>query len=259
MEKKERTSIKFVFLNPMNTKKNKFILLGLLSIFSIQGAIAQKGFRAGFSLLPNISRPILLDSLPANFDREYTPGLGFGITAQYGINDGISFFVSALYSSKGYKVTNDTNSLNKSIKGNTQNLEIPFGFYLKQNVSRQNFVRETVGFGLNYNLASESTYLFRSQAQNPFALESVMISRLNTMLSIGVEFGHTTEAGHIFTAGIVYRHGIGKPTSLNIINNTENQDRYFEMGYNGSYLGLQMNFLFNFKDIKPMKGELFFE
>jgi hypothetical protein len=161
--------------------------------------------------------------------------------------------------SKGFKLENDTNTFKKDIVGNVLAIEVPMGFYLRQPMSKRTFMREQVGITLNYNMNNERGF-FRFPEQNPFAIETVVNKRMNFLINIGVEIQHELDAGHFFSAGIVYRHGFGVPMSLNVLNDVDNASpKYLEMAYTGGYLGINLSFLFNLSNIKPQKGELFFD
>jgi hypothetical protein len=237
----------------------KSIFSFLIIIFLIPSAIyAQRGFRVGFNLAPTFSRASFIDSFPENFSRSYLPGINAGLGIHYGINNGISLYSGALYSSKGYKITNDTNTLKSDIRGSVTALEIPFGFYLRQPLSKRTFLRELVGISYCINFNSD-TNTFRYPDNNPFALQAIVNRRTNFLVNIGVDIEHVLEAGHYLSFGMVYRHGFGLPMSLHVISNPTRQDEYFEMGYAGSYIGINLSVMFNLKGLKPQKGELFFE
>lgn len=241
--------------------KNQKQILFLLFTFLCLGSSlhAQRGLRIGFNLAPNFARANFLDSTPEYFTRKYSPGITTGLALQYGVNNGISFYTGLLYSSKGFKIENDTNSFKKDIVGNVLSIEVPMGFYLRQPMSKRTFMREQVGITLNYNMNNERGF-FRFPEQNPFAIETIVNKRMNFLVNIGVEIQHELDAGHFFSAGIVYRHGFGVPMSLNVLNDVDNTaPKYLEMAYTGGYLGINLSFLFNLSNLKPQKGELFFD
>jgi hypothetical protein len=176
---------------------------------------------------------------------------------QYGFNDGLAFFTNILYSSKGYKVINDTNTLGSQIRGNTANIEIPFGFYLRQKLNKQSFLRESIGLGLNFNLNKEDTSFHRVPENNPFAIQQIRLKTFYTMIQIGVEFGRETEGGDIFTLGILYRHGLGRPYLLDVISDANNRNKLYNYHYRGGYLGISIGYAFNLSNLGK-KDEFFY-
>lgn len=235
-------------------KANKLTLYFLLllgGLLANQSLKAQKGFRLGLNITPLFSKVSLLDTVPAHFKGRYLPGLGGGITMQYGFNDGLAFYTNVLYSSKGYRVMNDTNSMGAQIRGNTTNIEIPFGFFLRQKLSKQSFMRESIGLGLNINLNKEDTAFHRMPENNPFAIQQIRLKSMYMMLQIGIEFGRETDGGDIFTFGVVYRHGIGRPYLIDVINDPDPNSRnpLYNYHYRGSYLGISIGYAFNLSNI----------
>jgi hypothetical protein len=221
--------------------------------------MGQKGLRVGLNLTPQFSRLNLLDPMPEGFERKYGTGFTGGAMLQYGVNAGIAFHSGLLYTSTSYTVRNPGNAFREVIRGNTGWIEVPLGFYLRQPINRQSSIRELVGLSFLYNTAKEDTSFFRFPSDNPFAIESVINSRMATTLNLGIEFVRSTEAGHLFTFGLVYKRGLGTPSTINVINDATSRTPAFELGLNAGYVGISMGYLFNLKDIKPIKGELFFE
>jgi hypothetical protein len=230
-------------------KLSGYFLLLLGSVFAGQTVNAQKGFRLGLNLTPLMSKVSLLDTVPTHFKGRYLPGLAGGITMQYGFNDGLAFYTNVLYSSKGYRIQNDTNTFNAQVRGVTTNIEIPFGFFLRQKLSKQSFMRESIGMAINLNLNKEDTAFQRIPETNPFAIQQIRLKSMYMMLQIGIEFGRETDAGDIFTFGVVYRHGIGRPYLIDVINDPDSRTPLYNYHYRGSYLGLSIGYAFNLSNI----------
>jgi hypothetical protein len=247
-----------VFLLPMNSNIFRYgILILLLGCYGI--AKPQQGLRLGFNMVPQFSRANFLDSAPDHFRRAYQPGINLGIGAQYGFNQGISFFTGFLFSFKGYTLYNDTNSIKPDIRASIFSFEIPAGFYLRQQLSKNWYAREHIGLAINVNQEDE-IMRFRFPADNPYGIQSTLKRKINTLLAIGVELQHELLSGHFFSAGLMYRHGFGIPYSLDVWNSPSFDDPpYFEMAYTGGYIGLNMSFLFDLSALKKQKGELFFK
>lgn len=235
------------------------VLLGAFQLLTTTEVEAQKGLRLGLNLTPQFSRLNLLDPLPEGFQRKYGTGFTGGAMVQYGVNAGIAFHSGLLYTSTSYTVSNPGNAFREVIRGNTGWIELPLGFYLRQPINRQSSIRELVGVSFMYNTSGQDTSFFRFPLDNPFAIESVVNSRLGTTLNLGIEFVRSSEAGHIFTMGLVYKRGLGAPGIVNVINDVNSRNPLFELGLNSGYIGISLGYLFNLKDMKPIKGELFFE
>lgn len=243
----------------MNTRF-KYVKIGLVCwalIATFFNAHAQKGLRVGFNLIPNFSRASFLDTVPFDYTRKYVPGITTGLALQYGFNQGISFYTAALFSSKGFEVIAESNVLKNNIRGNVIALEIPFGFYLRQPLSKRTFLREQVGLTLSYNSNNEQGF-FRFPEENPYAMETLVKKRINYLINIGVEVQHEFESGHFFSAGVVYRHGFGIPMQLNLYEDYDNRIKGPEMAYTGGYIGVNLQFLFDLGNLKPSKEEVFF-
>lgn len=241
------------------SNKRGFLILLTIFFFYTHYSYGQKGFRAGLALTPNLSKANLLDPLPEDFNRKNAPGVVGGLMIQYGLNSGIAFQSGFLLSSKSYTIINYDNNINGTIRGNVGGIEVPLGFYLRQPMNKQSFMRELVGVSAFYNSNKDNISFYRSTPENPFALEVIINKRISYSLNIGVEFMREFESGHAFTVGVLYKRGMGNPMTLNVINDKNSRTPLFEMGYSGSYLGLNFSFLFDFNDLKPMKGDLYFD
>jgi len=241
------------------TNRPGLILFLLLSVYAIGDVSAQKGLRLGIGLTPGTSRASLLDPEPENFGRSSTFSIGGGAMVQYGIRSGIALHTGFLVNSLSYRVKNFGNPYKDNIKGTVTNFEIPLGFYLRQPLSRHNFMREIVGISVLSNRNKNETAFFRFPEDNPFALEAVINNRLSYTVNLGVEFLTELESGHIFTIGVVYKRGLGNPMTLNVINDVDSRTPLYEMSFRSGYVGLNLSFLFNLSELKPMKDELYFE
>ncbi|MCO6495709.1 MAG: hypothetical protein J5I91_08535 [Bacteroidetes bacterium] len=242
----------------MTNKRAFLLLLSIISLFSID-SYSQRGFRAGLVFTPNLSRANLMDPLPADFGRKNAVGLVGGLMAQYGMNEGFALHTGFLLSSRSYTIINYDNPYNEYIRGNMWGFEIPVGFYLRQPINKQSSMRELVGMSVFTNQNKDKVSFYRSETENPFALEAIIDKRISYSLNLGVEFMRTFESGHCFTAGIIYKRGLGTPVILNVINDKDSREPLFQMGYSGTYVGMNFSYLFNFKDLKPIKGELYFD
>lgn len=237
----------------------KLLLLSVLAFVFSYNTYSQKGFRAGLAITPNLSRVSLMDPLPKDYNRKNAAGLVGGIMAQYGLNGGFALHTGFLLSSKSYTIVNYDNPINEYIRGNVWGFEIPLGFYLRQPMNKQSSMRELVGMSTFVNQNKDKVTFSRSSPDNPFAVEAFIHQRISYSLNLGVEYMREFESGHCFTIGVLYKRGLGSPMTLNVINDKNSHTPLFEMGYSGGYLGLNISYLFDFKDIKPMKGELFFD
>lgn len=242
------------------TNRLGLFLFILLSIFVTSNISAQKGLRLGFSLTPSTSRASMLDLMPEGFGRRSTFGIGGGAMAQYGLSSGIALHTGFLMNSLSFTVLNDNNPQKDNIKGTVTNFEIPVGFYLRQPLSRQSFMRELVGISVLSNRNKNDIAYFRYPEDNPFALQTVINNRISYTVNIGVEFMRELENGHVFTVGILYKRGLGNPMSLNVFSDASNNAvEPFEMSFKSGYIGLNFSFLFNLSEFKSMKEELYFE
>ncbi|MDI1235807.1 MAG: hypothetical protein PSX81_16135 [bacterium] len=230
------------------------IRLSVLFLFIHFSLPAQTGFRFGPSVAYIASKPKVVDSIPNNYFIRFKSGFNLGVMAYYGFSDKIGVTVNALYTSKGYRLFND--SLNKSVelKQNQSLIEFPINFVLKQRLNSVSNIRENIGFTLS-NLMSATQREIRSENGN-FRIKEETKSTFYTMLNIGLEVSHEAKNNNVFVFGAFIRQGLGNNTNLGIYSNSKNTKPLFNLGYKGSYIGISVSYLFNLTNLK--KQEEFF-
>ncbi|MEY3982596.1 MAG: outer membrane protein beta-barrel domain [Bacteroidota bacterium] len=130
----------------------KKLLFTAAALFCMEAASAQQGFRVGITGGANISRANPIDTLPRNFSRRNKTGISAGLAWEYGLSANSALMGSLQIVQKGYRISNDTFSLNPYINRSITTLHIPVGISFKQRFNELNFIRENFGLAYAFRL-----------------------------------------------------------------------------------------------------------
>src|SRR5688572_16581481 len=104
---------------------SRCLLVLVIAVSGVGAVKAQEGFRIGPTAMFLSSRSSVIDSLPNSFYFRYKSGFSFGISAQYGFTERFSLASGISFTSKGYRVFNDTNKNGDILRHNLTNIEVP--------------------------------------------------------------------------------------------------------------------------------------
>ncbi len=231
------------------------IRLTFLFLLLNQCLYAQKGFRIGPSVSYLASKPKVLDTIPSNFNFRFKSGFSGGVMLYYGFSRTVGVSASVLYTSKGYRIFNDSNKNGNILKHNQSLLEIPINLVLKQRLNSVSFVRVNLGFTVCNMISSTSKEL--TNKNGSFRIMEETKNSFYPMLNIGLEVSHEAKNKNVFVFGAILRQGLSNTTNLGIFNNKTATKAHFNLGYQGSYIGISASYLFNLSNIKKV-DELFY-
>lgn len=218
----------------------------LLLAFS---ASAQKGLRIGPTATFLSSRSYVIDSLPDNFNFRYKSGISGGFSLQYGFTERFVLGTGLNYTSKGYRVFNDTNSKGNLVKHNIGNIELPINAIFKMRIGSTSRMRGLVGTTLNYSLGKTS-YTAKN-TDGSFNIIEKNLNKIYPMLNLGLEIATENKGGNVFILGVYYKQSISNQAELNVYNSSNlTTNSRFNLGFRGSYLGIGVTYLFDTKNFK---------
>jgi hypothetical protein len=228
-------------------------LLLLLTLFSVS-SYAQTGFRFGPSIGYIASKPKVIDIIFNNYFIRFKSGFNVGVMAYYGFSDKFGMSVTANYTSKGYRLFNDSINNSVELKHNQSLIEIPINFILKQRLNSVSNIRENIGFTLS-NLISTTEKEIKSD-NGSFRIKETTKSTFYPMLNIGLEVSHEAKNNNVFVFGAFLKQGFSNNSNLAIFSNKTSNTPLFNLGFKGSYIGISLSYLFNLSNLK--KQEEFF-
>ncbi len=230
------------------------IRLLFLFLFAHQCLFAQKGFRIGPSVAYLASKPKVIGSIPNDFTFRFKSGFNAGVMMYYGFSNKIGISSSVLFSSKGYRLFNDSNRNGNELKHNQSLLEIPLNLVIKQRLNSVSNIRENIGVSFCSLLSSTSKTI--SNKNNSFRIEEETKTTFYPMLNIGLEVSHEAKNNNIFVFGAFLKQGFSNNTNLAVYNSKTIAAPRFNLGFQGSYVGISLSYLFNLSNLK--KQEEFF-
>lgn len=228
-----------------------------LSVFFLLFAMslrAQTGFRIGPTIGYLASKPKVIDTIPNNYFIRFKSGFNIGVMAYYGFSDRVGISVNAMFTSKGYRLFND--SINKSVelKHNQSLIEFPINFILKQRLNSVSNIRENIGITLS-NITSTTQKEIKSENGN-FRIKEETKNTFYPMLNIGIEVSHEAKNNNVLVFGAFLKQGFNNNTNLGVFSNKTSTTPLFNLGFKGSYIGISLSYLFNLSNLK--KQEEFF-
>lgn len=230
------------------------IRIALLFLLINKGTNAQTGFRFGPSVGYLASKPKVIDTIPNNYFIRFKSGFNVGVMAYYGFSDKVGVSVNALYTSKGYRLFNDSTNKSVELKHNQSLIEFPINFILKQRLNSVSNIRENIGFTLS-NLISTTQREIRSENGN-FRIKEETKTTFYPMLNIGLEVSHEAKNNNVFVFGAFLKQGFSNNSNLGVFSNKTSTTPLFNLGFKGSYIGISISYLFNLSNLK--KQEEFF-
>jgi opacity protein-like surface antigen len=229
-----------------------FVFVVWLSVFT-KGS-AQQGFRIGPTAMFLSSRSSVIDSLPDNYYFRYKSGFSLGFSAQYGFTPGFVLASGVSFTSKGYRLFNDTNKNGNLLKHNITNIEVPLNMIFKIRMNTSSNIRGILGVTVNSTLSKDMHEVVNKN--RTFIIREQTVNKIYPMLNLGVEIANESKAGNLFCFGVNYRQGFERNTILNVYNKDGAAEPRFPLGFRGSYLGISVTYLFNLKNLN--KEEEFF-
>lgn len=242
MKTKIKNSHRFV-------QMKKWIAIFIVLLGYTQVSNAQEGFKIGPTVGINSSKPVVTDTLFAEYNFRYKFGTSFGLAIQYGWDKRMSIGTGINYVSKGYRVFNDSNRVDNEVKSNFKSLEIPLNVARKFRFSANSKLRAVMGVSLNYILNNNVKTV--SNKNSTFLITETETKKMSYLLNMGLEFVGTSKSGNITTFSFFYKHSFENMSNLNVRNQPNtNLPKLFSLGYKGSYLGLSIGYLFDVKNFK---------
>lgn len=233
--------------------KTRLIVLTLIA--SVSQLYAQKGLKFGPAASFLSSRTYVTDSLPNNFNFRFKSGFSGGLSIQYGFTDRFVLGTGALFTSKGYRVFNDSNKNGNLIKHNFNNIEIPVNAIFKLRVGATSKMRALIGG--TYNLSLDQSGKVLKNSNGTFVISEKSVNRSYPMLNLGLEIASENKGGNVLVFGVYYKQAFANKTELSVYNSSDlTKQRNFSLGYRGSYIGIGFSYLFDTKNLK--KSEEFF-
>lgn len=253
-------------------KKNVFLISFLFPLY----IFAQPGYKFGIHLQANGTRSALSYLSFAHGDFSLKPGLGYGggMMFHYGIQKdyykNISIRTGILFFHKeNFVKFSDLYIHDFSKKISSASLEFPLLISMRTPIGNRVFLRGSAGFGFNYNFINDDEYSFADSSFSDTSQIAYFTLNYNAHLfkqftvaikGIGeLEFENPfgtriLSLGVIFSKGLMHdlvgqmnysvRHKyFSKPEE------SQNFTHYFE--FNGSYLGVFVNYFFNPRDCCP--------
>ncbi len=246
--RKTKNNFRFVVM-----LKTRLIVLTLLA--TATQLSAQKGLRFGPAASFVSSRTNVMDSLPDNFNFRFKSGFSGGLSIQYGFTDRFVLGTGVLYTSKGYRVFNDSNKNGNLLKHNFNNIEIPVNAIFKLRVGATSKMRALIGGTFNYNMDQTGKVLKNNNGT--FVISEKTISKSYPMLNLGLEIASENKGGGVMVFGVYYKQSFAQQSELSVYNSSDlTKPRNFSLGYRGSYIGIGFSYLFDVKNLK--KSEEFF-
>lgn len=246
--RKTKNNFRFVVM-----LKTRLIVLTLIA--AATQLSAQKGLKFGPAASFVSSRTYVTDSLPDNYNFRFKSGFSGGMSIQYGFTDRFVLGTGALYTNKGYRVFNDSNTNGNLIKHNFSSIEIPVNAIFKLRVGATSKMRALIGGTFNYSLDQSGKVLKNSNGT--FVISEKTVSKSYPMLNLGLEIASENKGGNVMVFGVYYKQAFSNQTELSVYNNSDlTKPRNFSLGYRGSYIGIGFSYLFDVKNFK--KSEEFF-
>ena len=230
-------------------KYYKIIVVVLLAI-SGTDVKAQEGWRIGVEAGPLFSRTFFTDTVNDDYIKKYYTGYRVGAIVHWGRSEATGFSLGAHLVNKGvrwqYALEGDTDSL-LQVKQGTQFLEIPFCMVFKQDLGVTGFIRESFGIGGAIQFTQYDSSVTMSE-RSQFTMFNQRSSSFNAFFRLGVEFGNRFDNGDLLTLGAHYQQGFGTVSNQGYYN-ADNNRRYFNTGFNGSYIAITLGYHFNLSNI----------
>jgi len=230
------------------------LFLLALTVLGVIKSQAQEGFRIGPTAMFLSSRSSVIDSLPNHFYFRYKSGFSFGLSAQYGFTPKFTLATGVSFTSKGYRVFNDSNKNGTILKHNINHIEVPLNMIFKIRMNTSSNMRGVLGVSLNSVLSKDKHE--EMNANKTFIIREETKNKIYPMLNLGVEIANENKAGNIFCFGIFYKQAFEQNSILKVYNKTTATTPRFELGFRGSYIGVSLTYLFNLQNFR--KDEEFF-
>lgn len=233
--------------------KTRIILIALLAISNL--VTAQDGLRIGPNAMFLSSRPYVIESLPDEFNFRFKSGYSGGLSIQYGFTQKFILGSGVNFTSKGYRVFNDTNSGGSLIKHNFNNIEVPINAIFKLRLGSTSKMRGIIGGTFNYMISKEDKVMKNNTGT--FVISEKSVTNMYPMLNLGVEIASENKGGNIFVFGVYYKQAFSDQHNLSIYNTSDlSQNKLFNLAYRGTYIGVGLSYLFDIKNFK--RSEEFF-
>jgi hypothetical protein len=230
------------------------VRLIILIVLSFQNSYAQEGFRIGPMGSFLLSKPNVLDTLPSEFGFRFKSGANIGVSMYYGFTPNFGITLNGLFTSKGYRIFNDSNQNGNELKHNISYIEIPVYINFRQRLHTNSFLRETIGVAFSTQVSASSNETINDNGS--FRIVETSTKTMTPMLDVGIELGNEKKSGNLFLFGVHYKYAFSNNTNLGIYNNKTSTAPYFNLGFKGNYIGISLSYLFNLNNLK--KEEEFF-
>ncbi len=224
----------------------KKLLFAGAALFLMEAASAQQGFRVGITGGANISRANPIDTLPRNFSRRNKSGISAGLAWEYGLSANSALMGSVQIVQKGYRISNDTFSLNPYINRSITTLHIPVGISFKQRFNELNFIRENFGLAYAFRLDGSDSAVRTNGVPGTFRITEKRAASGYPMFFLGLELGGATESKNTYSFGLNYFQTFGRDSDIT----GTAKNRTFDMIYKGGFVNITFTYTFSLQNLK---------
>lgn len=210
---------------------------------------AQTGLRVGFTAGPNISRANPTDSFPSQFSRRNRAGATLGFSFEYGLSANSAILGGIHYVNKGYKISNDTFTLNPFIVRRINSINVPIGFTFKQRFNDQNFIRENFGLSYTFRFDSQDSVVATNGNPGTYSITEKPAASGYPMFFLGLELGGTTESKNTYAFGLNFFQTFGRDADIRGVGGV-NRNRFFDMVYKGGFANITFTYTFSLQNLK---------
>lgn len=230
--------------------KNSILIIAL--IFTSVQAYAQADsenrltpWHIGFKLGGNISKLDPNDTFITNITPRNKMGIAISGLASYDLHRNVSLVTGVNFTTRGYRIANDTVAISNKIKQTYASVQIPLGLSFRQYPSPHSasFFSEEIGGALNYSFRKDENTLYNSDKKQLRVIETGG-NKLYPMIYGGLLMGRTSEKGKRTEYGVTYYHTFGTEINLRVASG-EFYNKSFPLHYNGSNLQFTFRYYFN--------------
>jgi hypothetical protein len=231
--------------------RNKFILLFVASLCLISNSNAQSKWYLGLNAATCASKTASADTLANNFTTRNRWGAAFNLGGYYEMNRVTSLHFGVGIINKGYKINNDTLSLDNSINSSITALNANFGLSFKQKFGGSMYIMEKIGGIINYNQSPSTVRdtFYNSTTKPSFRIIQTESNKWYPMIYLGFVMGGSNERGDRYEFNITYQQSLNTSHELQV-QTGEFYSRTFPLNFRGGNLQIGISYYFNLGNIK---------
>ena len=235
----------------------RLVLMSLIALMA-GSAGAQSRWYFGPAVGFTVSRTSTNDTFANNFSRRNKFGPRVGLMAKYSLGRVASLDFGLAFTSKGYKINNDSLGTSPSVSRSLYAMEIPLGLSFKQTINGESFITEKFGLIGTYSFANDSSVFKNNESNTNFTITERNLNRFYPMFYLGVKIGGVTGSKNRYEFGATYMQSLAKDSELSV-NYGNAMKRIFPLNYGGGYLTIGFTYYFNSSNFKVEKSDYFID